>query len=180
MPENARECDTTAPARAAARGIIRAGEMMQMYGYGQAAQAGNPYGGYTQWQPNAAQSYMDRLNALQAQTQQAQQPTAPQLIRVTGIDGARAYQMPPNAAVPLFDGNEDLLYVKTTDGAGFPTIRIFAITPINDGVSARAPGSTEYVTRAEFDELRKEVEAHGQQSVRGRSKPVPADNADGQ
>lgn len=150
-----------------------------MYGYGQAAQAGNPYGGYMQWQPGAAQSYMDRLNALQGQTPPAQS-SAPQLIRVTGIDGARAYQMPPNASVPLFDGGEDLLYVKTTDGAGFPTIRTFAITPINDGVSARAPVGTEYVTRAEFDELRKEVEAHGQQSVRGRPKPVPADNADGQ
>lgn len=59
-----------------------------MYGYGQAAQAGNPYGGYTQWPTGAAQSYMDRLNALQGQTPPAQS-SAPQLIRVTGIDGAR-------------------------------------------------------------------------------------------
>ena len=148
-----------------------------MYGDGQAAQAGNPYGGYTQWPTGAAQSYMDRLNALQGQTQPAQ-PSTPQLIRVTGIDGARAYQMPPNASVPLFDGGEDLLYVKTTDGAGFPTIRTFAITPISD--AAPAANGAEYVTRAEFDKLREEVKAYGQQSVRGRSKPVPTDNADGQ
>nr|DAG80720.1 MAG TPA: hypothetical protein [Caudoviricetes sp.] len=151
--------------------------MMRMYGYGQAAQVGNPYGGYTQWQSGAAQSYMDRLNALQGQTPPAQS-SAPQLIRVTGIDGARAYQMPPNASVPLFDGGEDLLYVKTTDGAGFPTIRTFAITPISD--AAPAANGAEYVTRAEFDKLREEVKAYGQQSVRGRPKPVPADNADGQ
>ena len=46
-----------------------------------------------------------------------------ELIRVTGFDGAKAYQMPPNSSVALFDSNEDIFYVKTTDGAGFPTIR---------------------------------------------------------
>ena len=32
-----------------------------------------------------------------------QQPYGEQLIRVTGIDGAKAYQMRPNSAVALFD-----------------------------------------------------------------------------
>ena len=33
-----------------------------------------------------------------------QQPYGEQLIRVTGLDGAKAYQMRPNSAVALFDG----------------------------------------------------------------------------
>lgn len=33
------------------------------------------------------------------------------LIRVTGLEGARAYQMQPNSTAALFDANEDLMYV---------------------------------------------------------------------
>ena len=89
------------------------------------------------------------------------------LIRVTGMEGARAYQMPPNSAVALFDGGQDIFYVKTTDGAGFPTIRAYSFQPMEQ---AQAMGASEYVTRAEFEQL-KEMIVHGKQ-------PVPADAAD--
>ena len=108
--------------------------------------------------------YMDRL--AQMQQTQPQQPRDG-LIRVTGMDGARAYQMPPNSAVALFDGGQDVFYVKTTDGAGFPTIRAYSFQPMEQ---AQAMGANEYVTRAEFEQL-KEMIAHGKQ-------PVSADATD--
>lgn len=110
---------------------------------------------YTQ---QAQNPYMDRLAQMQ--------PPQPRdgLIRVTGMDGARAYQMPPNSAVALFDGGQDVFYVKTTDGAGFPTIRAYSFQPMEQ---AQAMGANEYVTRAEFEQL-KEMIAHGKQ-------PVPED-----
>ena len=106
--------------------------------------------------------YMDRL----AQMHPPPQPRDG-LIRVTGMEGARAYQMPPNSAVALFDDGQDVFYVKTTDGAGFPTIRSYSFQPMEQ---AQAMGASEYVTRAEFEQL-KEMIAHGKQ-------PVPADAAD--
>ena len=108
--------------------------------------------------------YMDRL--AQMQQTQPQQPRDG-LIRVTGMEGARAYQMPPNSAVALFDGGQDVFYVKTTDGAGFPTIRAYSFQPMEQ---AQAMGANEYVTRAEFEQL-KEMIVHGKQ-------PVPADATD--
>lgn len=108
--------------------------------------------------------YMDRL--AQMQQPQPQQPRDG-LIRVTGMDGARAYQMPPNSAVALFDGGKDVFYVKTTDGAGFPTIRAYSFQPMEQ---AQAMGASEYVTRAEFEQL-KEMIMHGKQ-------PVSADATD--
>jgi hypothetical protein len=132
-----------------------------MYGYGQAAQAGNPYGGYTQWQPGAAQSYMDRLNAMLSQVPPAQQPTAP-----------------PNPMGVPFNNGADMIYVKKPGGAGTDAIQAFKLVPIDTSAAGNVSDTSKYVTRAEFDALRKEVEAHGQQSVRGRSKPVSADNAD--
>ena len=110
----------------------------------------------------AQNPYMDRL----AQMQPTPQPSDG-LIRVTGMDGARAYQMPPNSAVALFDGGQDVFYVKTTDGAGFPTIRAYSFQPMEQ---AQAMGANEYVTRAEFEQL-KEMIVHGKQ-------PVPADVTD--
>lgn len=47
------------------------------------------------------------------------------LIKVTGLDGAKAYQVPPNSSVALFDGDSDTFFVKTTDENGFPTLRAF-------------------------------------------------------
>jgi hypothetical protein len=88
------------------------------------------------------------------------------LIRVTGIDGARAYQMPPNSVVPLFDSDNDIMYIKSTDGAGFPTIKAFAFTPYEPTQSTPI---SDYVTRAEFEELKGMIE-NGKQSVSKSSK----------
>lgn len=77
------------------------------------------------------------------------------LVSVTGIEGAKAYQLPPNSSMPLFDGNQDLLYVKTTDAAGYPTIRTFRFEPM-EPIEVKAEPA-DYVTRSEFDALMAQV-----------------------
>ena len=76
---------------------------------------------------NAQQPYQTFQNPY-AMNMTPQTPTT--LTRVTGIDGAKAYQMTPNSTVALFDNNEDIMYIKTTDGAGFPTIRTFSFNEV--------------------------------------------------
>lgn len=88
------------------------------------------------------------------------QPAQQGLIKVTGIEGAKAYQMSPNSAVALFDANEDVFYVKSTDGAGFPTIKSFQFSPIDN---VEKP-SADYVTRVEFNQL-KEMLQNGEFTV---------------
>lgn len=109
----------------------------------------NPYAGF-----NFAQNNMPTYNQnlLAQQALQQQQPVQ-ELIRVTGIEGAKAYQMPANSVVPLFDSENDIMYIKSTDGAGFPSIRAFSFAPIEQ-VQEPAP---EYVQRSEFDALVAEV-----------------------
>ena len=89
------------------------------------------FGNYNAYQPvgTPQQFAMDQMQQFQ---QRAQMQQGMQLIRVTGMDGAKAYQMPPNSVVPLFDADNDIMYVKSTDGAGFPTIRAFAFQPIEN------------------------------------------------
>ena len=89
------------------------------------------------------------------------------LIRVNGIDGAKAYQMPANSTVALFDSNEDVMYVKSTDGAGFPSIRTFEFTE-KVNAEVKSP-DVEYISREEFEKFKKELMDNGKQSIQ-RSK----------
>lgn len=69
------------------------------------------------------------------------------LIQVVGIEGARNYQTAPNTTVPLFDSNEDVFYLKTTDGAGIPSVRVF------DFAERIGDTSGEYATKADVSAL---------------------------
>lgn len=120
-------------------------------------------------------NYMGQQNPYQVQTwgqtnQFAQQATAQQLIRVNGIEGAKAYQMPPNSTAALFDSNNDLMYIKITDGAGFPTIRTFAFTEYT--TTQNSEQANEYVTKSEFEKFKSEVLNYGKQFIQpGTAKP---------
>lgn len=109
----------------------------------------------------------------QFNAQMASQQPVNCLTRVTGIDGAKAYQMPPNSVAALFDDSYDIMYVKSTDGAGFPTIRIFDFyehkeeTPVQ-----QQPVNVEnFATKQELENLQNEVKqvkemlSNGKQSV---------------
>nr|DAF24500.1 MAG TPA: hypothetical protein [Caudoviricetes sp.] len=117
-------------------------------------------------------NYPNMMNSLANQMGMNMQNNIPvnnslMLTRVTGLEGAKAYQMPANSTVALFDNNEDLMYIKTTDGAGFPTIRTFSFSEVvanNNPV----PDNVDYVTRDEFNKLKEEL-LNGKQSI-SRSK----------
>lgn len=108
------------------------------------------------------------------QTMQApmQQPTNG-LIRVTGMDGAKAYQMPPNSVAALFDDASDIFYVKSTDGAGFPTIRIFDFYEHREEIAApQQPVNIQnFATKQELQYMQSQIEElkgmidNGKQSV---------------
>ena len=50
-----------------------------------------------------------------------------QCIRVHGFEEAKAYSMGPSCRAPLFDDTDDILYVKSTDQNGFPSIKRFRL-----------------------------------------------------
>ena len=70
----------------------------------------NPYSAYQQ-------------NVNQYQTQQQQ------IVKVSGEPGARAYQMPANSSVLLLDEQQPVVWLKTTDGAGYPQLTPYKIEP---------------------------------------------------
>lgn len=125
----------------------------------------NPYG-----MQNGFQNPMAPVMTGSQPMQTAMQQPSNGLIRVTGMEGAKAYQMPPNSVVALFDGNEDIFYIKTSDGAGFSTIRSFRFSPVEE-TPAPVANTSDFATRQELFSLQQQIEEmkgmieNGKQSV---------------
>lgn len=87
------------------------------------------------------------------------------LIRVNGLDSAKAYPTSPNSTVALFDANEDIMYIKSTDASNFPTIRRFRFVEEKE---TQIP-TQQYVTMEEFNQFREEI-LNGKQFISNISK----------
>ena len=104
---------------------------------------GNPYPMQYQQPQAPARSYYTPM------AQIPQQQTAPGLIQVTGLEGAKAYPLAPSSEAALFDAGRDVFYVKRTDAGGYPTIAAYEFKPLQETAPSAQP---EYVTREEFEE----------------------------
>lgn len=112
-----------------------------------------PYGYQNYMQPQQQMfnqnSYMQQNPYQQPNypTPMGQQPLD-MFIRVSGDEGAKAFVMKPNSAVPLFHESADFFYAKTTDGAGFPTVRKFKFheVPMDDAPQAVRADMTGFAT----------------------------------
>lgn len=74
----------------------------------------NPYGYAPVSQQNGAGSVL---------------PQQSQIIRVNGKNGAEAFRMAPNSSILLMDENDPIVWLKTSDGAGYCTVTPYTIAP---------------------------------------------------
>ena len=65
------------------------------------------------------------------QQQQIQQQILPtvQVVRVSGENGAKTYQMGANSSALLLDESGTIVWLVTSDGAGYKTVSAYDITP---------------------------------------------------
>ena len=102
---------------------------------------------WQQYNTTALPSYQQ-----QQQTQSAQQASNNSMVWVQGEAGAKAYSLPPNTTLPLWDSEAQVIYIKSVDASGKPTMTIL------DYVDRNAPAEndeshTEYVTKEQLDTL---------------------------
>ena len=81
------------------------------------------------------------------------------VIWVNGIEGAKGYIIQPNSTVVLMDSEQNCFYLKTTNEAGVPSIRIFEFkektqTALTQNEINFDEKLKNYVPRAEFDEIK--------------------------
>lgn len=98
------------------------------------------------------QPYQNQLQNLQNQFLAPQQPvSSPTLQYVNGRQSADNYNMQPNSAVILMDSTKDTFYIKRSDASGLCTVEAY------DFHKSEEDTGTQYVTRAEFETLKKNL-----------------------
>ena len=125
---------------------------------------GVPYQ-YPNQYPNYTQPLMDNL--AQMRSQFIPQPPVPQnvsqnnngMIWVQGEAGAKSYLVAAGNTVPLWDSENPVVYIKSVDASGMPSMRIIDYTERSQPQKAAVVSPTvDYVTRAEFDELAAQIQ----------------------
>lgn len=108
------------------------------------------------------QAMLDNLAQLRQQAayqsqMMGQREQQPPMIWVQGETGAKSYLIAKGNTVPLWDSENQVIYIKSVDASGIPSMRILDYTertaPTKPPLqTAQQPGG-EFVTRAEFDAL---------------------------
>lgn len=82
------------------------------------------------------------------------------LIWVQGINAAKSYPVAPNTSVPLFDSEANVVYIKSADASGMPSIKILDYN-VRDNESRRAESvpQMDFVTHNELADIQKEIDA---------------------
>lgn len=117
----------------------------------------NPYSnGY---QPNYAQN----------QYNYAQNQSNNSVIWVQGIESAKSYMVAPNTTVQLWDSENPVIYLKSADATGMPSMKILDYK-IRENEQPQTPIKEEkvvdYVTKEEFDAFREEIKTQLNKSYR--------------
>lgn len=102
-----------------------------------------------------------QIGMYSGQPQPVQQPVPTSnvnWIQVAGIEGARNQIVQPGHTAWMMDNNSPVFYVKSVDGMGSATFKVFQFAEIapealNPVQNQQNTPSTDYVTRAEFNAL---------------------------
>lgn len=94
--------------------------------------------------------------------QQPQQPTNNGIIWVQGEAGAKSYLVAPNNTVQLWDSEEQVIYLKSADASGMPSMKVLDYTIRNANPSSAVPATVhdedKYVTKEELKAFQETIE----------------------
>lgn len=95
------------------------------------------------------------------QPQQSQQQSG--IIWVQGEAGAKSYLVAPNTTVQLWDSEAQVIYLKSADASGMPSMKIIDYTIRNSAQpqfqsQSQSQPTIDYVTKDEFDNFKQQVQ----------------------
>jgi len=89
------------------------------------------------------------------------------IIWIQGIEAAKAYQTAPNSTVVLFDSEEQVIFIKSADMQGKPSIRILEYTIRSEAPktaqNALSGNNTQVPTREDISALQSQIDSLKQQ-----------------
>lgn len=115
-------------------------------------------------------TYQPMYYPQQYQPQMPQQPAQQQqqnnIIWVSGEAGAKAFLIAPNTTVQLWDSDDQVIYLKSADASGMPSMKILdytirSQTPVNapvSGSAAQGISGPAYATKADVEALAGQID----------------------
>lgn len=117
------------------------------------------------YQPMYYQPQYQPVQPVQQPSTAAQQTNG--IIWVQGEAGAKSYLVAPNTTVQLWDSENQVIYLKSADASGMPSMKILDYTirdttPVNAPMTASAAQPTntpDYATKADVEALAGQINA---------------------
>lgn len=75
---------------------------------------------------------------------------------INGLDGAKAYNMPPNSSMMLMDASNPYVYMKSTNQMGQATIRCFKL--VEEKLEDIEVASSPYATKTDLNTLSAKID----------------------
>jgi len=103
-----------------------------------------------QYQPPVMQTPQPQYQA----PQQAQQPAGGvSIVQIQGENAAKSYLVAPNSTVQLWDMDAGVIYIKSADASGMPSMKILDFKVRGESVQTPAAPAVEYATKDEVNAL---------------------------
>lgn len=107
--------------------------------------------------PLFSPNYMGNYQQLSYAPQQSIYPNNSNLIWVQGEAGAKSYLVAPNQTVQLWDSEAQVIYLKSADASGMPSMKILDYTIREAAQPMPKIAGGDYVTREELQRFREEI-----------------------
>lgn len=101
-------------------------------------------------------TYQPMFQAPAMQTAQPAQQQQNGIIWVQGEQAAKSYLVAPNSTVQLWDSEEKVIYLKSADASGMPSMKILDYTIRGDANTQAAPAA-EYATKDDLKALEEKI-----------------------
>ena len=96
----------------------------------------------------------------QMQQPQPQQQAVTDIKWVQGEAGAKSYMVAPNTSVTLWDSESQVIYIKSANASGLPTMTVIDYTIRTDSSRGKtALAESDFATKEDVSLLREEIES---------------------
>lgn len=79
------------------------------------------------------------------------------IVQIQGEAAAKSYLVAPNSTVQLWDTDAGVIYIKSADASGMPSMKVLDYTVRGEAVSAPAAPAVEYATKDEVNALAEKI-----------------------
>lgn len=114
---------------------------------------------YNNYFPMSYQQYYPQMQGVQNIPQQNQPQQNNGIIWVQGEAGAKSYLVAPNSTVTLWDTESEVIYVKSADASGMPSMKVLDYKIRGASEPQNIPMQNGFATKDDLDSLRADFTA---------------------